>query len=306
MEFKDMTIDELEARKAAIAGEIDAPEADLNALEEEVRSINEEIENRKAAEAKKVELRAAVAAGEGEKVKEFKEETRTMPTIKEIRSSEEYINAYANYIKTNDDSECRALLSTNASEGGTVPVPEYIEGRIRTAWERSQIMNLVRKTYVRGNLKIGFELSADGAVIHPEGGAAVTPENLTFGIVTLIPQSIKKLVQVSDEALDLTGRDFLDYLYDELTYQIIKKAEDELIRLIVTAPKVADSTHVAVQEHVSAGISTNDIIAAEGMLSGEATNVVVVTTRANAAQLKSEMIYGTHAYDPFDGLPCTM
>lgn len=301
MEFKDMTVDELEARKAAIAEELDTPEADLNALEKEVRSINEELENRKAAEAKKVELRTAVAAGEGEKIKEFKEETRTMPTLKEIRSSEEYINAFANYIKTNDDSECRALLSTNVS-GGQVPVPEYIEGRVRTAWERSEIMNLVRKTYVRGNLKIGFELSADGAVIHTEGGPAVTPENLTFGIVTLIPQSIKKLIQISDEALELTGREFLDYLYDELTFQIVKKAEETLIVLIVDAPAVPDETHVGVPVVNSSSLTIADIITAEGQLSGEASNAVIVTTRANAAALKNEAITKNYAVDPFDGM----
>ena len=38
----------------------------------------------------------------------------------EVRNSKEYIDGYANYIKTGDDSECRALLSENGgglSEG---------------------------------------------------------------------------------------------------------------------------------------------------------------------------------------------
>ena len=47
MELKNMTVEELEARKAAIASEIDAPEADLNALEEEARAINAELDERK-------------------------------------------------------------------------------------------------------------------------------------------------------------------------------------------------------------------------------------------------------------------
>ena len=44
MEIKEMSIEELSERRAAIAAEIDAPEADLDALEAEARSINEEIE----------------------------------------------------------------------------------------------------------------------------------------------------------------------------------------------------------------------------------------------------------------------
>ena len=114
-------------------------------------------------------------------------------TLEEIRSSKEYVEAFANYIKTGDDKECRAvLLSANVS--GQVPVPSIIEGRIRTAWQRLGLMDLVRKTYVRGNLKIGFELSATGAVVHTEGSAAPSDETLTFGVVEMVPQSIKKWI----------------------------------------------------------------------------------------------------------------
>ena len=47
MDLKEMTIDELLERRSAIAEEINAPEADLYALEAEVKAINEEMENRK-------------------------------------------------------------------------------------------------------------------------------------------------------------------------------------------------------------------------------------------------------------------
>ena len=299
--MEKMTIEELEARKAAIATEIDAPEADLDALDEEVRSINQELENRKAAEAKKVELRAAVAAGEGVVTEKIEKEERTVMTNAEVRKSEEYINAFANYIKTNDDSECRALLSENV-EGGVVPVPEYIEGRVRTAWERSEIMNLVRKTYIRGNLKIGFEVSATGAVVHTEGGPAIDPENLVIGTVTLIPQSIKKLIQISDEALDLSGREFLDYLYDELTYQIATKAEEVLLAKIIEAPETVSTAGVGVPVVTAESLTMESIINASGQLSGEAREVVLVTTRSAAAALKVEAMSKNFAIDPFDGM----
>ena len=93
----------------------------------------------------------------------------------EVRSSKEYIDAFANYIKTGKDAECRALLSTNVA-GGYVPVPTYVEDRIKTAWDRAELMSQVRKTYIRGNLNVGFELSADPAYIHTEGSAANTEE----------------------------------------------------------------------------------------------------------------------------------
>ena len=63
MDFTNMTVEELLERRSAIAAEIDAPEADLDALEAEARAINEEIENRRAAETKRNEIRSAVAGG---------------------------------------------------------------------------------------------------------------------------------------------------------------------------------------------------------------------------------------------------
>ena len=70
MEIKEMTIEQMEERKAEIRAELEAEGADLDALETEVRAMNEEIESRKAVEAQRVALRNAVAAGEGETIKE--------------------------------------------------------------------------------------------------------------------------------------------------------------------------------------------------------------------------------------------
>ena len=124
MDFTNMTIEELEARRAQIAEEIDAPEADLDALQDEARAIREELENRKAAETKRAEIRKAVAEGSGRVINKIDEEKRTMPTNAEIRNSAEYIEAYANYVKTESDAECRALLTENVS--GSVPIPEFV------------------------------------------------------------------------------------------------------------------------------------------------------------------------------------
>ena len=299
MDIKEMTVEQLEERKAAIAAEIDNEDADLDALEAEARAIKEEIENRKAQEAKKVEIRAAVASGEGETTKTFKTEEKKEMTIDEVRSSKEYINAYANYIKTGKDDECRALLTTLAG-GGQVPVPTVIEGRIRQAWQRNGLMELVRKTYVPGILKVGFELSADPAYIHSEGSTANTEEALTFGVVTMTPESIKKWITISDEALDLGGEEFLDYIYDELTYQIAKKAQSELISKITAL--TASATTEAVGVGVVAGTPSLGVVAAAlGQLSDQATNPVIVMNKGTWAQFKAAQYAGPFNIDPFEG-----
>ena len=145
MELIDKTIEELMERRTAIAAEIDAPDADLDALEAEARAINEEVENRKAAENKRNEIRNAVAQGDGEIKTKFEETEERKMDINEIRSSKEYVEAYANYIKTGKDDECRAALLT-ANVSGQVPGPTIVEGRIRTAWDKLGLMELVRKT----------------------------------------------------------------------------------------------------------------------------------------------------------------
>lgn len=302
MEIKDMTIDQLLERRTAIAAEIDAPEADLDALEAEARAINEEIEARKAAESKKNEIRSAVANGAGEVTKTIKTEERKM-TIDEIRSSKEYIDAYANYIKTGKDDECRALLTTNSdveANPGQVPVPTIIEGRVRTAWERTGLLDLVRRTYIRGNLQVGFELSATGAVVHAEGTEAPDEETLTLGVVTLVPESIKKWIRISDEALDLGGEEFLDYIYDEITYQIAKEAKRLLINEIVTAGTTSTGTSIGVPK-VTAAPALATVAQATALLSDDATDLVVVMNRQTHADFIALIAANGFMFDPFEG-----
>jgi len=297
MGFQNWTVDALEKRKAEIATEIEKDGADLDALNNEVREINAELEKRKADAAKREEIRKAVAGSPnpGERVVEEADKP-----AENVRNSKAYIDAYANYIKTGDDSECRALLSTNAT-GGQVPVPEYIEGRIRTAWERSGLMDLVRKTYIRGNVKVGFELSATDAVVHTEGTTAPNEEVLTFGIVSMVPASIKKWITISDEAMDMGGTEFLDYIYDELTYKIARKAQSELIAKVVAATASATSTAVGVG--VVAGTPSLGVVAeALGTLSDEAANPVIVMNKATWAQFKAAQYDGNFNVDPFEGL----
>ena len=300
MDIKEMTVEELIERRAAIAVDVDAPEADLDSLEAEARAINEELEARKQAEEIKVETRAAIAEGDvGEVVEEIVEERKEM-TIEEVRSSKEYIDAFANYIKSGDDAECRALLTTIVS--GQVPVPQIVEERIRTAWSRLGLLDQVRKTYVRGILKVGFELTAGPAYAHTEGTTAVTEEALTFGVVTLTPKSIKKWITISDEALDLGGEEFLDYIYDEITYQIAKKVQGDLISAIAALGS-AGATAVGVPAITASSISIATVAQALGQLSDEAANPCVVMNKATWAAFKAAQYGANYAIDPFEGLP---
>lgn len=299
MEIKDMTVEELQERKTAIAAEIDAPEADLDALENEARSINEELENRKAAEAQRAEIRKAVASGEGEVIKKIEAEEKKVMTNDEIRASKEYVDAYARYIKSEDDKECRALLTENVS--GDVPVPVLVDEIIRTAWDNEEILSRVRRTFFRGNLKVPFELSADPAYVHVEGSGAVTEEALTLGMVSLIPQNIKKFIRLSDESVDMGGETFLRYIYDELTYQIVKKLAGLVVGDIAALDTTAGDTAVAAAK-ITEAPSLTTIATAFANLSDEARNPVIIMNKLTYAAFQAAYAAGNFAVDPFMGL----
>ncbi len=306
MNFSEMESEALVERRKAIGEECNNKSGEeLDTLEQELNAINAELESRKAAFEKRQNILKAVAGGAGETVEEIKEERKENPmTIKEIRKSHEYLEAFANYIKTGKDDECRALLSTNATAAtGYVPVPEYVEERVRTAWQRLGLMDLVRKTYAKGNLKVAFELSATDAVIHAEGAAAISEETLTFGVTELKAESIKKMLRLSDEVLDLKAEEFLDYVYDEITYRIALKAQKELIAKIVACTTSASSTSVSVAE-VDDGAPTVGIVAeCIGNLSDEAVDPVLVMNKGTWAQFKAAQYDANYAVDPFEGLP---
>lgn len=302
MELKDMTIEQLEERKAAIASEIETDGADLDALENEVRSIKAELEARANEEAKKVELRKTVAEMKAPVVVEkvVEEEKREMKTNDEIRASQEYVDAFARYLVSENDAEVRSLLTTQVS--GSVPVPVIVDDIIRTAWEKSEILSRVRKTNIRGNLKVPFELSADGAWVHTEGTTAPTEESLALGIVEMVPRNVKKWIRISDEAIAMGGETLVRYIYDELTYQILKKLTELVVNDIKSASTSASASAVSAQKVTLApGLTT--VTSAFAKLSDEATDPVIIMNKLTYADFIAAQAAGNFSFDPFNGLP---
>lgn len=310
MEFdftKTETADLIERRKA-IGEECNSASGEaLDALEKELDAINAELETRKAAEKKRQEIRQAVASGAGAvvetvKIEERKEKTMTFD---EFRSSKAYVDAYARYIKTGKDDECRALLTANVAEppegsSGPLPVPTIVEERVRANWSRNGLLDLVRRTYVRGNLSVGFELSATDAAVHAEGTDAPAEEVLTLGVVSLVPQSVKKWIRISDEALDLGGEEFLNYIYDEITNKIAKEAQRLAVAAITGAPAASTATQIGVPS--IAGAPTLAIVAqAVANLGDEANRIAVVMNRLTHAEFIAAIAANGFMFDPFEG-----
>ncbi len=307
------SLEELEERKAQIA-EAEEEEKKADEVEEkkeetpevpkeekispeEERSLIRDTENLEKRSVSNQEFRSVERKDKMEEKKE------------ELRNTKEYIEAFANYIKTGETKELRALVTTEGYATGnskTVEVPDMVYDIVKTAWEREDLMQRVRTISVKGNLKVQFEVSGSAAVEHTEGAAAVDEESLVLGVVTLTPKSIKKWISISDEVVDMRGEEFLRYIYDELTYRIAKKCADLLVGKIAALPASLSANSDGVYDEVSANKITKApalglIAEAIANLSDETSDITIVMNKLTYANFKAAQYAAGYPVDPFEG-----
>ena len=273
-EIKTFTAEQIETRAAEIKNEIDNADAEkLDALNAELNAL-EERRGEIAMEQRKAAMKA-VAHGAGLVIsKEIEKEQRT---LKSVLDSAEYVDAYAEYIKTGKDKECRALL-TDLVDGGTVPTPTVIDNFINTAWERSNLVSRVRRTSIKGTAKYPFEYSATGASVHTEGTQHPNEETLVLGTVEVVPAMLKKWIKVSDEVLALKGQAFLDYIYDEIEERILELADAQIIAAIKAAPASATTSAAGVRT-LTTNFDAFTIFNAQAELVAAASNPVAIMNK---------------------------
>lgn len=299
----EMNLAQVEEIRSGLESEI--REATSQESLEEIKTKVEAVQTR-IAELKELETRKAAALelqnGAPATIKEKREGETEMPKMKmeEFRDKKQYIDAYAEYVKTGKDEELRKLLTENV-EDGTIAVPTFVYDIVKTAWDKNEIMSLVTKTELAGNLKVQFEISGTDAVVHTEGGDAVAEETLTEGIVTLVPAYIKKWISISDEVMSMRGEAFLRYIYAELTQKIVNKIADILVGKIAALPQVATATSPAADK-VALAPAVGTVATAIAHLSDEAANPVVTMNKLTWSEFKTAQYANGFAVDPFEGL----
>lgn len=307
MEISEMTWEQVEERALEIKGlmEGNADELDLDALKRE----SEELLQRKNAliEERRIKMEEIANDKSSEEIVE-RDNGKMAKTLNEVLESREYMNAYEKWVRSSckDDVEVRSLL-TELVSGGDVPVPSYLEDKITTAWDNAGIISRAKKSYIKGIIRQGFELSATGADVHEEGDMENLPdeEELHIGVVSITPETIKKWITISDEAMDLTGEAFLDYIYDEIEYRIVAKAESEIVTYLLGLPTTATASSVNKIAYTPAQGETlvQSIILAQANLPDEASKPILIMNKTTKAALKSLMTTDGYLYkDPFDGL----
>ena len=300
MELSEMTLADVTERLAALEVEVRemTDVAEVEKATEEKRSLLE-----RKAELEAIEQRAkdaeALQNGEVLPTKIVEERGNDKMENIEVRNTLEYGKAFVKAIMTGDDTEARALLSSNVS--GTIPVPEMLDTEIRNAWENNQVMSLVKKTNYAGNVKVGFEYSATGAEIHVEGTEAPDEETLVLGTVELKAESIKKWITVSDEAIEGTTIDTLGYIYKELAQKIAEKAEAVLVGKIVASPATSTTTACGVPVHAQ-NPAVDTLVSAISKLSAQAKDLHILMNRQTKPAFVKLALTAGYAIDVFDGL----
>lgn len=307
-EIKNLPLDEINKRAAEINDILDKvldgtdTDTDLEAIKEERSAIEARLAQIKV-ETQKADIEAVLNGAGVEQRSILPEGEKPMKeNITEIRNSAAYADAFAEALKNGDKefTECRALLSVNAPEDGSVPVPTYVEDYVVTAWQKSEIFNRITKIEGVQNYQVTFEIEGTDAVIHVEGAERPEEEELTLGIVSIIPSNIKKWIEVTDEVLSLRGEAFLRYLYAEFAHRIIKAADDAVVALIIAQVGASTATQAG-QATISAEANKGAVLDAVAALSDEAIDNVVIGHRGTRAYMKKQETL--NGGDVFDGLP---
>lgn len=118
----------------------------------------------------------------------------------------------------------------------------------------------------------------------------------------MIPRNIKKWIRVSDEAIAMGGETLVRYIYDEITYQIVKKLTALVIGDITGASTSASSSAVDVPA-ISMNPALTTVATAFANLSDEATEPVIIMNKLTYASFIAAQAGGSFAFDPFNNLP---
>lgn len=221
MEINEMQMSDIESRLSQISEELNTPEADIDALTEEVNALEErKLELNKEIEERKAKMDAIITGEEPTTViKTFEEEKRTMNNTFGI-DSKEYRDAFLNQIRGIElTAEQRSVLSSSTASVG-YSIPEQTQNEIlKKARKAAPMLDEVTLLAVAGNVRFAVEGTVADASIHSEGSTASGAAD-TLVEVTLGGYEMYKLVEISDTVKTMAIDAFEAWLTDMLAEKV--------------------------------------------------------------------------------------
>lgn len=266
------TRDEIEQRLAQIQEEINAPDADLDALEQETRTLTEELNQLDTAEARRAEIRNAIAGGAGVTQRSF----RASEPRRYDASSPEYRRAFLNTLLGRELSqeERAAYVATTANSAAVLPTT--MADRIWDLMEEQHSILGDVTIYRTGTI---LEVPVRSAITQGDAAsvnenAANSDETNTFTKVTLSGKDFSKHVDVS-YALDKMSIDgFEQYLTNEIAERLGAAMAADVITQIGTDMASGNAVTAA-----AAAITYPEVASAFAKL--ERVNEIVVYARSS-------------------------
>lgn len=220
-------LNEIEERMSAIGAEIENPEADIEALHNEMRSLKEERDNMIAEEQKREEIRKAVADGTIPTKTINKKEERKMYEINSVEYRNAWLKKQMGKELSAEERANTGMDSATTSGGYAIPtmtLNRIIENMVKVA----PMLGEVDLMHIPGNVTIAVESTVNAAALHTEN-AALTAQDDVLTKVSLGGYEICKIVPISAK-LDVMSVDaFEDWIVSNLSRSVALVVENYII-----------------------------------------------------------------------------
>ena len=223
---------EIEKRLAEIKSEVEKPDANLDALEEESRNLSDEYEKlqERVAGAERRQKILNGAQREGVETRRFGNQEQDTEERAYGADSPEYRSAYLKQMRGIElsDVEERAMTSASSSAGPVIPT-QTMNKIISKLHQYAPLLDEIELLSVPGNVKVPAEGTTIEASIHAEG-ATITAVGDTMTYVELGMYEITKLITIS-KTVELMS---VDAFENWLTDKIARNVADKITGLILT------------------------------------------------------------------------
>lgn len=227
----EQRLKEIQKRKTEIRSQLEGGEdINLEDIEKELRTLQEEESQLEEKRAKALEIRNAMGEVRSfEKPKEERGMDFANMTPEELLASQEYRSAYLKSLqgKPLSELESRALTTAANSAGAAVPTTTLnrIIDKLR---QTSALFSRISVSYIPGNVTLPVANAKNAAAWKAEGTDG-TPQDDTVSEVTLAGYELIKLVEISAAASAMTIDAFEAYIAAEIGRQMAIAVENAIL-----------------------------------------------------------------------------
>ena len=263
---------EIRARKAEIRSIIEKDDkADMDALEKELRELNEEAEGLERRQNIERMLNNGTAVANPVSV-------NTPESRSEEVDEKLYRSAWLKTLQGKPLTDAEQRAYSTAANSGLPIIPETTANQIiKKMYEVAPILERCRIFHVPGNMKFAVEGTNDDAALHTEN-AAITPAGDSLASVNLTGYEIVKLVKASRACSEMALSAFESYVVEIIAESIARKIENYIFTGtgsnqpggVKTAGKGASGAYADGTDQITVGktasLTEENVIALYGLL----------------------------------------